>query len=840
MTEKAKKSKGMGCLTRLILLVLALFIIVYVGIMLFFPADKVKAEIVARASTMLNRQVELDDVSFSLLPTPGLELTGMRIYNPEDFAGGEFVSIDKLRCGLKIMPLLKSNFEFTEIAIDHPVLRLRKAPDGRVNYSFELDTGGEPIQTPVGPKEKITSEEAAFSAFAFDWAQINNGDIIYTDDSSKYTVTLNNFALKTRLNLNADGKTGLSNGTLHVPSISSELIPNNLPIDLKLIYNANIDFEHSDIVFEKTNLEINGIAFNLESTIRNFTDPVSIFARLTATDVPLEPLLEYVPSSENFDPKQMNLQGTLTGGLESRIELKTERAPHFGGAFSINNMSLQYSDISEQLLCESFELDFTTDSISFKTNGGQLSGKPFNFGGVVSHWDDLKYFFATAGQYDLSGVMPFLDPGLNNELKGQANFNLKVSGQLSSWATSQILGNLIIDRLYYNNDSLTSALERLDMSLTFEKNRIKVDTLYAEYPGVDLSLEGKITNGFAHLFESRKGHEKPYLQFKMYSSNINYDILLPEDSVTATSTSGPVDPPSESQAAGEDRPPSGPPAVMPKVSAPIFIPDIKAYGTFSVDTFVFREIVFNDLSGQLSYERGEITYENTRGKIYGGLLKANGSVDITDMYQPFVLSEFEAKNIEANDFMTQFASLAGHVYGKFNAEGKLAGRGSEPSDFIQSLNATSHINMDEGKVVNFDFIEKLADKFSFKTFEEEQLKNLIADIVIKDGHLLLDGTKVFNRLGDWSLGGTVGFLDKKLNINVSLYLSEKYSKNMNLLGNLLQDDKGRVKVNFNIIGTYDKPDIANISTDNQVVSDNVEEKIKKEANKLLNNLFKKK
>lgn len=838
MTEKEKKTKstrGLGCFSRFIILIVVLIVLLIVGVKLFFPAEKVKTEIVKRASTMLNRHVELDDVSFSIFPGPGLELTGLRIYNPEDFAGGEFVSVDGLRCGLKIMPLFKSQFEFTEITVKHPVLRLRKAPDGRVNYSFELDTGGEPIQTPVGPKESVSSEEAALSAFGFDWAEITNGDILYTDDSAGYSVTMNNFSLKTRLDLTADGKTGHSNGTLHIPSISSELLPNQLPLDVKLNYNTTIDFEHVDIILEKSGLEINGILFDLDATVRNFIEPISIFATLSASGVPLKPLKKYIPTSDSFDPEQLRLQGTLNGKIEARIEMQTDRAPYFGGQFTMNNLMLGYGTIAGQLDCSAMNLDFTADSVSFATTDGKLSGRPFNFSGVVSNWDDVTYRLKTNGQFDLAGVTPFLDPEMHNDIKGNANFDLAVSGKKSSWATSAIIGSVRIDKLYYNNDSLTSALERLDMNLGFARDKITVDTLYAEYPGVVLSLKGHLKNGLAHLFEPRKGHKKPHLTFSLYAPGIDYDILLPEDSAVSA-------PPKQRPAGGSVAKPSTPATSSPgtqEVAAPIFIPDISAEGTFVVDTFVFREMVFSDLTGEVAYDNGVITYSKTRGIIYGGQLKANGSVDINDMYQPLVKSDFTANNIEANEFMTQFAGLSGHLYGQFNAEGRLVGRGSEPADFIKSLNATSHIKMEEGKIVNFDLVEKLADKFSFKTFEEEQLKNLVTDVVIKDGKLLLDGTNVFNRMGDWNIGGTIAFLEKDLDLNVSLYLSQDYSKNMKVLGNLLQDDKGRVRVNFDIIGTYDKPDIANISTDNQVMKDNVEDKIKKEANKLLDKLFKK-
>ncbi|MEZ5358706.1 MAG: AsmA family protein [Candidatus Zixiibacteriota bacterium] len=833
--KKPKAKKGLGCFSRFLILIVVVIVLVIVGVKLFFPVEKVKAAIVEKASTALNRHVELDDVSFSIFPGPGLELTGLRIYNPEDFAGGEFVSVDGLRCGLKFMPLLKKQFEFTEITIDHPVLRLRKAPDGRVNYSFEIKAGEEPIQTPVGPKESVSSEEAAMSAFGFDWAEIVHGDIIYTDDSSNYTVTMSNVSLKTRLQLDADGKTGQSSGTLHIPSISSELIPNKLPLDFKVNYNAKIDFEHTDLVLEKTGLEINGILFDLDATVRRFTDPISIFAKLSASDVALDPLRQYIPVSESFDPDQLRLQGTLTGNLETRIEMQSDRTPYFGGQFTMNKLALGYGNIAGRLECSAMKLDFTADSVSFATQGGQLSGKPFDFSGVISNWDDINYRVKTNGQYDLSGIVPFLDPELHNDIRGNTTFDLSVSGIQSTWATSTIRGDLRVSNLYYNNDSLTSALERLDMRLNFAKDKISVDTLYAEYPGVVLSLKGQIKNGLAHLLEPRKGHKKPHLTFAMYSPGVDYDVLVPEESIATPVAQKPAGGGTASQPATGTTPATG----TETLAAPVFIPDISAEGTFAVDSFVFREMIFKNLSGDLAYNDGIITYKNTKGIIYGGRLTADGTVDINDMYQPIVTSEFTAKNIEANEFMTQFANLSGHLYGKFNAAGRLAGRGSEPVDFINSLNATSNVNMDSGRIVNFDLIEKLADKFSFKTFEEESLKNLVTDVVIQDGKLFLDGTKMFNRLGDWNVGGTVAFIDKKLDLKVSLYLAEQYSKDMKLLGNLLQDDKGRVRVNFNIIGTYDKPDIANISTDNQVVKDKVEDKIKKEANKLLDKLFKK-
>lgn len=148
--------------------------------------------------------------------------------------------------------------------------------------------------------------------------------------------------------------------------------------------------------------------------------------------------------------------------------------------------------------------------------------------------------------------------------------------------------------------------------------------------------------------------------------------------------------------------------------------------------------------------------------------------------------------------------------------------------------------MSEGRIVNFELINKLAEKLKFKTFKEEPVKNLAAKIKVADGKLFLTGTRIFTGIGDWDVGGTVAFVDKQLDLKIGLYLSRENSNDLDLLGGLLQDDKGRVKINFTLGGSYDNPTISNISTDNDLLKKKIEESIKDKAKDLLKGLFKKK
>jgi hypothetical protein len=819
MTGKKKKTKkkGLGCLPRLVILLFVLIIGVYVAARVFFPAERVRAEIVKRASETLGRNVELDNVAFSLLPTPSLDMRGIRIYNPENFPGAEFVVIDQLTCGLKIMPLLRKQLVFSQISVRHPVIKLHKTAEGRTNYSFELDTGGEPIETPAGPKESVTSEEAALTVFAFDWAEIKNGDIVYIDDSSQSKTVLSNFSLETRLHVDEGGNTGRSVGTISIPSVSSSFLPENIPLAVDMAYNAQIDFQHADLIFEKTTLAINGIPFEIEATIRNLADPSSIFASIKARDVSLEPLMDYLPASEGFDKGLLRLQGKLNGEVEARIEFEEQRDPYLSGKFTVKDLTLGYQTVSTRAHFDALNLEFDMDSASFASEGGKLSDRDFSLSGKVSNWDDLKYNLKTKGSYALIGLVPFLDTTYSHELSGTANFDLDVRGQKSKWLDTRFLGSVSVEEGYYTNDSLISPLERFDMIISFEEKRVSINSFYVEYPGVRASLNGTVRNGFAHLIEPREGHKKPYLDFVLRAPVVNYDILVPEEEGEAA------------VAAGEG---------TAELSAPIFLPDIEAGGKVSIDTLVYSKVELTNITGDVAYKDGVITFKNTEGNIYTGTFSGEGSVDINDMYQPAVACNFAARDVEANDFMARFANLDGHLYGKINLDGNLTGNGAEFTDFVKTLSADGNVMMGQGKLVNFQLINQLAEKFNFKTFEEEEIRDLVSAVKIRNGKLLLDGTKVISKMGDWDIGGTVGFLEKAQDLDMNVYLSPDFVKQLNLPSFLL-DDKGRYKVGFKLGGTYDNPTISNFSLDNSALQENLEDGIKKEAGKLIKDLFKK-
>lgn len=810
------KKKGGGFFKFVVILVI-LAVVGYAAVKILFPAEKVRAEIVSRASKALGRTVELDEVSISIIPGPRLDLKGLRIFNPEGFPGGDFVSVDRLACDLKIMPLLQKRFVFTEIKVEHPVIHLRKAADGRTNYSFKVTTKETGLETPPGTPDTVSSGEAAMSVIAFDWASIQNGDLSFVDDSAQSQLTVSDFSLETKLNLDATGKKGKSVGTFKMPSITASAMPNKIPLAVELTYNADVDFQQGDFLFSNTTLKINGIPFLVDATIRNAFGPQSIYAKIKASGVSLEPLLSYIPSFPNFNASQLRLSGTLDGEVEARIEIGTKLAPSFGGWLTFNNTTAGYQTVAARLHFGSLQLKFTADTAAFLTEGATVSDEPFSLAGSVRNWKDLMFDVKTKGKLNLSAIVPFLDSAAHHDLSGTLAFDLQLLGRKSTWAQSTLLGRIAVDKLHYSSKKLTKPLQRLDLILSFAANKASVDSLYAEYPGVRASLTGTLNNGLAHLLQPHKDFPRPVLDFALHAPLVNYDVLFPEEERAKG-------------AAGQ----------LPDSIPPLFIPDVEAHGSALVDTFVYSKVEFTHMSGDITYKDKLITFKNAKANLYTGNVAGDGSVEISNLFQPLVKAQFSGTNIEANDFLERFANLGGHLYGKFDMQGNLTGQGSEVPDFVRTLTADGKVNMKEGRLVNFDLINQMAGKFGFKTFQEESIRDFASVIKIRDGKLLFDGTKLISKMGDWNVGGTVGFVDKSLNLDMGVYLTQDVAKQLSALGSLFQDDKGRVKINFAIGGSYTSPNISNISTDKNVVKQKAADAIKKGADNLLNGLLKKK
>lgn len=87
----------------------------------------------------LHRRVDVGEVRLSLIPTPSIRLSNLKVSDSPAFPENTFFAAEQLQLRLKLWPLLRRRFEVTEFVLEKPVINLFKQPDGTFNYSDLAD-----------------------------------------------------------------------------------------------------------------------------------------------------------------------------------------------------------------------------------------------------------------------------------------------------------------------------------------------------------------------------------------------------------------------------------------------------------------------------------------------------------------------------------------------------------------------------------------------------------------------------------------------------------------------------------------------------------------------------
>ena len=182
-------------LVRKLLIGLGILVVVLVAAAfagpLFVPTDSIKADAAAELRKATGRTLTIDgDLSFRLLPSPGVSASGVRLSNAEQGAGPDMVSLAGASVDVALVPLLTGNVQVTRIVLREPVILLEQYADGTNNWTFEPEAA--PGASANGEAKSAGSEPSAAPPVRFDNVEIVDGTLIYaTPDQSERVEDIN-------------------------------------------------------------------------------------------------------------------------------------------------------------------------------------------------------------------------------------------------------------------------------------------------------------------------------------------------------------------------------------------------------------------------------------------------------------------------------------------------------------------------------------------------------------------------------------------------------------------------------------------------------------------------
>jgi uncharacterized protein involved in outer membrane biogenesis len=160
---------------------LGLLVVVALAAPFFIDLNDYKAQIAAKAKEATGRDLAIDgDISLSILPTPGVTVSGIRFGNAPGGSQPDMATLESATVKVALMPLISGKVEVEEVVLEKPTFVFEKLKDGSGNWQIapqaaapEAGVTPEPSATPSG--------SGGGMAVVVKSASIDGGTLIYRD-----------------------------------------------------------------------------------------------------------------------------------------------------------------------------------------------------------------------------------------------------------------------------------------------------------------------------------------------------------------------------------------------------------------------------------------------------------------------------------------------------------------------------------------------------------------------------------------------------------------------------------------------------------------------------------
>jgi AsmA protein len=248
----------------------------------------------------LNRRVDVGEVRLSLIPTPSIRLSKLRVSDSPAFSDNTFFSAQQVQLRVKFLPLLRGRFEVTELILDKPVFNLLKQPDGTFNYA-DIASKKTPANNRREVKKKSegtrTHDAAAVPVLIPSSMRVREGQLnLITKDQTPVSIKGIELSLKE------------FSSEAPFPFEASFSYPGIRTISLK----GELSYQEEKALVELKNnrLKIQDLTFPVQGNISNLFTTPRVQLNLRSDNVDAQPIFQIL-SVFNLAPQDTEISGPM-------------------------------------------------------------------------------------------------------------------------------------------------------------------------------------------------------------------------------------------------------------------------------------------------------------------------------------------------------------------------------------------------------------------------------------------------------------------------------------------------------------------------------------------------
>jgi hypothetical protein len=469
----------------------ALIIVLLIGIQLFFPVEKAKALAIEKGSAALGRPITIQDVSVSFWGGLGVKLENVVVGNPVGFVGERFFTAENIDIKLRLLPLIMKEIKVDRFIINRPQITMLKQADGVNNFTFGAVDSALPSEE---AKQLPAETKAAAAAVSLERLEIHGGQIKYRNDSSNINVLMENVEMASALQ---NPRTGVyvSSGRLDIDSLrisAGQPVP---VVRAQLAYDATYDLNEKHIRIDRAAFNLNGIECDLTGDFYHETGRSHGKASLKAERILAENLLSFVPPQRAEMVNKFRVSGEFAVDLD--VDFDAVRQPNpliYSGSAVITNVLMARRDAIGELKLRRVVIDVKPDNLRANIQEGSFDGKPMKATVAVTDFRNPQVNGELSGYLNFVFLKPFLPTSGNQELDGEAKFDVKFFGKIKEPRNLDVSGDIDVEKGRYSAAFLPEPIDAFSFSASFDKNVVNVRNLTARSKSADISFKGRLDN----------------------------------------------------------------------------------------------------------------------------------------------------------------------------------------------------------------------------------------------------------------------------------------------------------------------------------------------------------
>lgn len=824
-------------------IIFGLLAIGYLGVLFFFPADKLRQYLEEEASAALNQPVRIAELDASFWGGLGVTLSGVTVGAADSEESSRLASIEKIDVKMQFWPLLSGEYIVDHFVVTRPEIYVRVDATGSSNLSL----GDDDFSSAPG---MAGADEAALllGGMSLGALRVENGSFTRINEQEKSELSLQGITYAGALDVD-DGGTIYSGGFLSFESANyrrdssgqSLAAPLNLRLPtLRFDYHVTLDPSNETLtidtmlvsVGENARIQIDGVLSGI------YNEPSS---RLTY-DIDGADLEEFWPliNSISTDAAQYlkGVSGTLA--LGGNVISATGPGLDYDGAGSISRFHLPAGAAAPGIDAQHITFSFDTSSAILKSESIIIGGTNGAAGGAnlaleleLENFNSPHITANIEGNIALSALTVYLPQGGSPRLTGVAETKLQVDYHDGAPDRTRITGVVTIKGGSLRATTLPEDITDLTVKVKITPEEITIEKFNVVFESSDFSITGRISDPFPYLlFLDSTGEDapSPYLTFTGSGSRLDLDKLFPETVPNSGVNRG---------------------ALPPEEIPPLPLPQVKGSGTVTLDTLIYAEAEFTNIIANVRIEKDVIYCQNVRGAVYGGSFTGETTIDLGEFQNPHYTGKFAAQELSAGQVLSRFSfwKFDGVVLGRVKLSGDYDSYGWEPEDFFGSLNMNLFSSSDTLKLSGFPQITSFAQTLSELTgqtdlagrFQTLTLRSFVSNVKFVDGHVVVNDLQGNDpQAGEWKLGGAIA-LDGSLDLKGTYAPSDEIIKDLaKTLGIKTQDieflkdpQTGKLTIPLIILGNINKPAV---KFDEGFIKDLATRLLKKKGGDLIDNL----